>query len=105
MILHLKRASVHAALLSLMAATSALADPVFVPPPPAKGHSYPECFCTNRGVKVPIGATSCLRIGSQEFTARCGMSLNNPAWRDKVAGCTPKPVSDAAPVSYLTQPG
>ncbi|MEM8754388.1 MAG: hypothetical protein AAGF90_15530 [Pseudomonadota bacterium] len=86
-------------------AFGANADPTFNAPPPAEGHAYPECFCTNRGVKVPIGAKSCLRIGSQEFTARCGMSLNNPAWRDKEEGCEPQPVSDAAPSSEPVQPG
>lgn len=79
-------------------------DPVFVPPPPAKGHAYPDCYCTNRGAKVPVGAKSCLRIGNQEFTARCGMSLNNPAWRDMEEGCDAS-MSEASPDSEFVQPG
>lgn len=91
--------------LSALTATGALADPIFKAPPPAKGFSYPDCFCTNRGEKVPIGKMSCLRIGSQTFTARCGMSLNNPAWRDMKPGCD-TPVSSAPDVqSEFLQPG
>lgn len=93
------------AIFAALFAGPVLADPVFVPPPPAEGHSYPDCYCTNRGIKVPIGAVSCLRIGSQEFTARCGMSLNNPSWRDKTEGCEPQPVSNALPMSEPVQPG
>ncbi|MEM7524943.1 MAG: hypothetical protein AAF360_14550 [Pseudomonadota bacterium] len=88
-----------------LSATAAIADPTFNAPPPAEGFSYPECYCTNRGVRVPIGAMSCLRIGSQEFTARCGMSLNNPAWRDLEEGCLPQPLSHASPDSEFVQPG
>ncbi|MEM7544611.1 MAG: hypothetical protein AAF367_03670 [Pseudomonadota bacterium] len=87
-------------------ATGAMAgDPKFNAPPPAEGHSYPDCYCTNRGLKVPIGATSCLKIGGQEFTARCGWSLNNPAWRDKQQGCEPQPLSQSTPDSEFLQPG
>lgn len=72
----------------IMCAGAAWADdPVFVPPKAKDGHKYPDCYCTNRGERIPIGQMSCLRIGSQEFTARCGMSLNNPAWRDMQPGC------------------
>lgn len=91
--------------LSAVAATGAFADPVFNAPPPADGHSYPDCYCTNRGERVPIGKLSCLRIGSQTFTARCGMSLNNPAWRDMKPGCD-TPVSNAPDAqSEFLQPG
>lgn len=91
--------------LSAVAATGAFADNVFTPPPPAKGHSYPECYCTNRGERVPMGKLSCLRIGSQTFTARCGMSLNNPAWRDMKPGCD-TPMSSAPDAqSDFVQPG
>ena len=92
------------AALAALVATPALADPVFNAPPPKNGESYPECYCTNRGVRVPIGAMSCLRIGNREFTARCGMSLNNPAWRDMKEGCQ-TPLSQATPDSDFIQPG
>ncbi|MGB0506091.1 MAG: hypothetical protein ACPGGK_07815 [Pikeienuella sp.] len=88
----------------ILCATAATAgDPVFKPPPPADGHAYPDCFCTNRGERVPIGSMSCLRIGSQEFTARCGMSLNNPAWRDLEEGCQ-TPMSKKLPYSEPLEP-
>ena len=80
-----------------------LADSIFKPPKAKEGHSYPECYCTNRGQRVEMGQLSCLRIGSQEFTARCGMSLNNPAWRDMTPGCT-QPMSEAPPDSEFLEP-
>lgn len=84
---------------------SASADPIFSPPKAKDGHAYPECYCTNRGVRVPMGAMSCLRVGGREFTARCGMSLNNPAWREVKNGCEPGQMSEAAPTSEFLQPG
>jgi hypothetical protein len=75
----------------------------FFPPKAKEGHSYPDCYCTNRGQRVEMGKMSCLRIGSQEFTARCGMSLNNPAWRDMTPGCT-QPMSQAEPGSEFLEP-
>ena len=58
------------------------------PPKPKEGFRYPECFCTDSdGQRIEIGRTTCLQIGSQQFTARCGMSLNNPAWRRISDGC------------------
>ena len=92
------------ALIALFAAPVA-ADPAFKPPKAKDGHAYPECYCTNRGVKVPMGAMSCLRVGSREFTARCGMSLNNPTWREVKDGCEPDQMSRAAPGSEFLQPG
>ncbi len=60
----------------------------FVPPKPKRGFRYPDCFCTDsEGQRVEIGQTSCLQIGSTQYLARCGMSLNNPAWRRVAEGC------------------
>lgn len=87
-----------------LAATAAAADPTFKPPPPAKGFSYPECYCTNRGVRVQMGGLTCIRVGEGEFTARCGMSLNNPTWRKVKEGCEDG-LSQAAPGSEFLQPG
>lgn len=58
------------------------------PVPPAKGYTYPECYCTDsQGRHVEIGDTACLKIGSKTFLARCGMSLNSPAWRRMHQDC------------------
>lgn len=86
-------------------AMPASADPTFTPPKAKEGHSYPDCYCTNRGVRIPVGQMSCLRVGSRTFTARCGMSLNNPAWREVKDGCEPEQMSEASPASEFLQPG
>ena len=60
----------------------------YVPPKPKKGFKYPDCFCTDsRGKRIELGKTTCLTIGSQQITARCAMSLNNPTWRRISKGC------------------
>lgn len=60
----------------------------YVPPKPKDGFRYPDCFCTDStGKRIEIGQTTCLQIGSQTFTAQCGMSLNNPTWRRISDGC------------------
>ena len=60
----------------------------YSPPKPKDGFRYPDCFCTDStGKRVELGQTTCLRIGSQTFTARCAMSLNNPTWRRVSEGC------------------
>jgi len=77
----------------------AAADPVFVPLPTAPGHTYPVSYCTNRGERVETGETACLRVGGRSFTARCGISLNNPTWREVKDGCDPAPRKSRAPAS------
>lgn len=68
-------------------------DGGYVPPKPKKGFRYPDCFCTDSaGRRVEMGMTSCLKIGSQSFLARCDMSLNNPTWR-RVDDTCPAPSS------------
>ncbi len=58
------------------------------PPPPKKGFSYPDCFCTDsKGKRIELGQSSCLQIGSKQVLARCSMSLNNPTWRHVQEGC------------------
>lgn len=60
----------------------------YVPPKPKDGFRYPDCFCTDStGKRIELGQTTCLQIGSQTFTARCAMSLNNPTWRRVSEGC------------------
>ncbi|MEX2520515.1 MAG: hypothetical protein WD969_14430 [Paracoccaceae bacterium] len=101
----MNRTLITASALIFVWAELAGADPVFQRPKAKEGYPYPECYCTNRGVRVELGQKSCLRIGAREFTARCGMSLNNPAWRDKTEGCPPEPLSSFAPGSEFAQPG
>lgn len=74
-------------------------------PAPKAGHAYPDTYCTNRGVRVELGETSCIRTnccphrGCDVFTARCGMSTNVPVWRRESEGCGPEisRASDPAP--------
>lgn len=79
-----------ALLLALLAAAPAAAEG-WTPPPAKKGFEYPECYCTNRGEKVPMGKTAYLEVGGRTFLARCGMSLNNPTWRPTGEACPPAP--------------
>ena len=65
--------------------------PNWIRPPPAPGHAYPECVCVNRGERVPLGGTACLRVGGREFTARCSESVNVSVWREIAEGCAPGP--------------
>lgn len=79
-------------------------------PAPREGFSYPECYCTNRGERVELGETACLRVGGRSFTARCDMSLNNPTWRRVEDGCPPDglsglPAPTDAPASARRAPG
>jgi len=79
--------------LALSAPGGALAGGAFVkndyvPHPPKPGYSYPDCFCTDTdGKRVEMGQTACLQVGAKQITARCDMSLNNPAWRQESEGC------------------
>jgi hypothetical protein len=77
-------------------------------PAPGEGFAYPECYCTNRGARVEIGETACLRVGGRRFTALCAMSLNNPAWREVEDGCPPDGLSaapEAGPANPRSAPG
>ncbi len=75
-----------AALLAALVSAQTRAEG-WTPPPAKDGYSYPECYCTNRGLKVPMGALTCLTVGRRMFLARCAMSLNNPIWREVQDGC------------------
>lgn len=84
-------------LVALLPATQARADgdvpwfsraEIFRPPPPKKGYAYPDCYCTDsKGGRVELGEKVCLTVGERMFLAQCGMSLNNPAWREVAKGC------------------
>lgn len=86
-----------AGLLALLPATQARADgdvpwftraEIFRPPPAKDGYAYPDCYCTDgEGRRVELGEKICLSVGGRMFLAQCGMSLNNPAWRDLKEEC------------------
>ncbi|SDZ80505.1 hypothetical protein [Rubrimonas cliftonensis] len=76
-----------------------------VRPAPKDGYAYPECYCTNRGARVEVGETACLRVDGREFTALCAMSLNNPAWRRQGEGCPPDGLSLAPRSTAPRAPG
>ncbi|MHA1527993.1 MAG: hypothetical protein ACTSVG_03160 [Alphaproteobacteria bacterium] len=70
------------------AAAQLISNPNFTQPPPKEGHSYPEYYCTNsKGQRIEIGETACLAIGSRRVPARCGISVNSPAWREESGDC------------------
>ena len=70
------------------AAAQSIPNPNYSPLPPKEGHAYPDCYCTDSlGQRVDLGQTACLIIGSRRVLARCGMSVNNPAWREESEGC------------------
>ncbi|MFO7855526.1 MAG: hypothetical protein R6V44_09975 [Paracoccaceae bacterium] len=92
--------------LIVFAAPAAAQSPDWTPPPAKDGHRYPDCYCTNRGVRVEMGRTACLRIGSEDRLARCEMSLNSPTWRTLQEGCPPPgPSSSLQPSLDRLQPG
>ncbi|MDF2234520.1 hypothetical protein P2H44_18320 [Albimonas sp. CAU 1670] len=99
-----RRLSAATAALVLLPALAA-ADGGWSPPPAKDGYAYPDCYCTNRGERVEMGGTTCIRIGSVEYTAVCGMSLNNPAWRKIGDGCTPQPGASLLQRLQQLQPG
>lgn len=63
-------------------------NPNYQRPKAKEGFRYPDCYCTDStGQRIELGRTACLKIGSQQFTARCDMSVNNPTWRRVSEGC------------------
>ncbi len=92
-----------AALIALLAAPAAAQG--WTPPPAKKGFAYPDCYCTNRGERVEKGDLACLRVDGREFTARCGMSQNNPVWRKVEDGCAPRPSASLLQRLQRLQPG
>ena len=90
---------------ALASPPTALAQSGWTPPPAKDGLAYPECYCTNRGERVEMGGRTCIRIGSVEYTAVCGMSLNNPAWRKVEDGCAPQPAASLLQRLQQAEPG
>ncbi len=91
--------------LAVLLPSLAVAGPNWTRPPAKDGFSYPDCYCTNRGQRVEMGQQTCIRIGSVEYTAVCGMSLNNPAWRKVEDGCAPQPGASLFQRLEQLQPG
>lgn len=56
--------------------------------------NYPTPFCTNRGQRVKLGQTSCLKGNGVDFLARCVVVLNNPSWARVHEGCAASSVED-----------
>lgn len=87
--------SMNSAAIAIALATQAMmptlagAGEVFQRPEPAPGFSYPEYYCTNRGVRVEVEETACLTVGQKSFVAKCDISLNNPMWRPTGEMCDP----------------
>lgn len=84
------RAAARLLCLSVLLAPAILfaAPDAYSPPRAKEGFAYPDCYCTDsEGRRVELGKRACLRIGGREVTARCAMSLNNPAWRTEADGC------------------
>lgn len=85
------------AILIALAAPLAAQDDGAARPKPAEGAARPACYCANRGERVELGETACLRVDGRRFTARCAMSLNNPVWREERDGCDPVGLSLTSP--------
>lgn len=85
------------AILVALAAPLAAQDYLQTRQKPKEGAAYPACYCTNRGARVELGRTACLRVDGRSFTARCAMSLNNPVWRRERDGCDPEGLSRMSP--------
>ena len=79
--------------LTLQAAPAAAGDWLRERPAAKPGHAYPSLYCVNRGARVELGETTCLRTnccpvtGCETFTARCELSANSPMFRKLRDGC------------------
>ncbi len=63
-------------------------------PEPKAGISYPDYYCTNRGVRVEVEDFSCLTVSGKSFVAKCDIALNNPMWRATGESCEPGSTSE-----------
>ena len=63
-------------------------NPIFKDRPAASPFPKPPCECRLRnGTRVPLGTTTCLKVGGREFTAECRMASNVTMWREVSKGC------------------
>ncbi len=70
------------------AAAQLISNPNFTQPPAKDGYSYPDYYCTDsEGERVELGKMVCLTKGSHQVLARCGISVNSPAWREEAESC------------------
>ncbi len=81
------------AALALIAAPAGAADWLRDRPAAKPGHAYPDLYCMNRGERVELGGTACLRTnccplrGCETYVARCDLSANSPMFRKVEDGC------------------
>lgn len=61
--------------------------------------AFADCKCRANGHLYNHGQVVCLKLPDGEQLARCGMELNNSAWKKVRDGC---PVSALAPLPMST---
>ena len=70
------------------AAAQSIPNPNYSPLPPKEAFRYPGCYCPDDlGQRVELGRMARLIVGTRRVLARCGMSVNNPTWREQSEGC------------------
>jgi len=98
------------AALVLLAAPAGAGDWLRERPAAKPGHAYPVLHCINRGARVELGETTCLRTnccpvkGCETFVARCELSANSPMFRKLADGC-PDSLSLAPAPRATPRPG
>lgn len=60
----------------------------------------PDCYCTNRGIRIELGDFSCLYVDGTTYLAQCQMALNNPMWRKIQNGCPTTQLDNKKHASY-----
>ncbi len=60
----------------------------------------PDCYCTNRGIRIELGDFSCLYVDGTAYLAQCQMALNNPIWRKIQDGCPTTRLENKQLASY-----
>ncbi|GHB36403.1 hypothetical protein GCM10007094_27540 [Pseudovibrio japonicus] len=60
----------------------------------------PDCYCTNRGIRIELGDFSCLYVDGTTYLAQCQMALNNPTWRKIQDGCSTSRLENKQLASY-----
>ena len=46
-----------------------------------------DCLCAANGTRYEQGETTCIRLSSGSFLARCEKVLNNSSWKKIADGC------------------
>jgi len=74
----------HHALMKRSAAVLAL---VVVGCVTAHSHALADCMCAANGTRFEQGETTCIRLSSGNYLARCEKVLNNSSWTRISNGC------------------